>query len=93
MREKITCEVVWLATIENLDGSGMPSGNRSSEKFDTKQEAEDYLRSCGLSNEKTKLNPYGWWRASYQEGNITRVLNELKDDKNCVCALVCVCGS
>ncbi len=77
-REQVICDVVWIATVSQLDGSGRNiTGYESLGNFDTERDADQKLADEGFT--RTKWGWGGWERnRTYQIASVSRVLIEQK---------------
>lgn len=73
--EQVVCDVVWCATVEQLDGSGqLITGYENLGDFETARDAEQKLADEGFTR-----TTWGWQRNwAYQHARVSRVLIELK---------------
>jgi len=73
-RVQVVCDVVWRATVQQLDGSGNNiTSNETLGDFDTQRDADQCLADAGFTR-----RTYGWERNwAYQRASVTRVLIEL----------------
>lgn len=75
-RTQVTCEVVWRAIVQQLDGSGRNiTSYETLGDFDTARYADQCLADAGF----TRTQWGGWERRyAYQHASVTRVLIELE---------------
>ena len=72
--EIVQCEVIWVASVEALDGSGNPSSRHTKlGDFEDKGDACRALAEYGLT-----LDEFGWWTGNYMLGTVTRTLKEIR---------------
>lgn len=78
-RERVTAEVVWVATIGHYDCEGRRVEHYSTSDHDTEGDARRYLVSQGLF-ERTEFGRTGWRDdGRWCIGGIERTLREVKD--------------
>lgn len=75
-RTQVVCEVVWRATVQQLDGSGRNITHQETlGDFDTARDADQALADAGF----TRTQWGGWARNwAYQHASVSRVLIEIE---------------